>query len=118
MKKRRIKLGLLALLIAGSITFGIMYIPEKPCDSFNDLAEISDYIADYIGDYLDHDIPHTNQRLNKMVESIAVVTVYPQRDEVEVAIVDCTFWKKQLFKREIINSKYIKFVDSKGVMND
>ena len=68
MKKRRIKLGLLALLIAGSITFGIMYIPEKPCDSFNDLAEISDYIADYIGDYLDHDIPHTNQRLNKMVE--------------------------------------------------
>lgn len=107
-----------SLFIIGIITFGVLYIPEKPCDSLTDLDEISEHIADYIGDYFDNDIPTDNAKLNEMVESIAVVTVYPQLDEVEVAIVDCTFWKKQMFRREIINSKYVEFSDCEsGVVN-
>ena len=118
MKRRRYIIFIASLFIIGVTAFGVLYIPEKPCDSLTDLDEISEHIADYIGGYFDNDIPTDNAKLNEMVESIAVVTVYPQWDEVEVAIVDCTFWKKQMFRKEIINSKYVKFSDCEsGIVN-
>ena len=50
------------------------------------------------------------------MESIAVITVYPEKNEVEVGMVKSTFWKKQIFRREVINSKYVKFVNCESYM--
>ena len=59
--------------------------------------------------YMCNYVPSYNIMLNETIESIAIVSPRTQQGEVVVAIVDCTFWKKQIFRRKIVNSKYVRF---------
>ena len=105
MKKRKRILSIVVLFIVGSIILGFVYIPKKPYDSSSDIAATGDYIIEYICNY----DPSYNIMLNETIESIAMVSPRTQQDEVVVAIVDCTFWKKQMFRKKIANSKYVRF---------
>ena len=79
-----------------------------------DIYEINTYIANYIKDY----VPSDNKRLNELVETI--VTSMPQKEEgvLVVGINNCTFWKRNLFRKEIINSKHVIFSECEYGMND
>lgn len=105
--KSRYALGITILFIIGSIIFGVTYIPEKPCDSLTDVEEIGNYIVDYMVNY----VPSNDEKMNELMRTIGSVSPHPQWNDVWVCIKDCTFVKKQLFKREIINSPYIKFME-------
>ena len=82
-----------------------------------DLNAISEYIADYYVDYYDNKDSMDDARLKQAIENVSAITVYPEKNEVVVMLKECTFWNKQLFRREIINSKYVKFVEG-YVVND
>lgn len=116
MKKKRFVIFVASIFIIGGLLAGILYIPEKPCDSMTDLDEIADHIGACVGDYYDNRDTTNDGRWSGMMESIAVITVYPEKNEVEVGMVKSTFWKKQIFRREVINSKYVKFVNCESYM--
>ena len=117
MKKKKYVVFFVSLFIIGGLLFGVLYIPEKSCDSMTDLDEISDYIGDQVATYYDNRDAIDDARLKQVVENVSAITVYPEKNEVEVALKECTFGNKQLFRREIINSKYVKFVEG-YVVND
>jgi len=105
MEKRKRILSIAALFIVGCVIFEFVYIPKKTYDSSTDVEAIGEHIIEYMCNY----VPSYNFMLNETIESITIVSPRSQQGEVVVAIVDCTFWKKQIFRKEIVNSKYVRF---------
>ena len=105
MKKKRRILSIATLFIVGSIIFGITYKPEKPNDSLTDIYEIQECIMEYMEDNRDSE----NKRISEMVKTITSVGLSPREGCVVVYMKDCTFWKKNLFRKEIINSDQVYF---------
>ena len=105
--KRRYMLGVVLLLGIGISIFAITYKPEKPNDSLTDIYEIQACIMEYMEDNRDSE----NKRISELVKTITSVALSPREDCVVVSMKDCTFWKKNLFRKEIINSYQVYFLE-------
>ena len=114
MKKRRNMLGIALICVIGLFILGITYKPEKPGDSLTDIYEINTYIGDYLANY----VPSDNERLNELVETIVTSVPRKEEDVLVVGINNCTFWKKNLFRKEILNSKHVVFMECEYGVND
>lgn len=105
MKKRKGILSVAAVFVICSIIFGITYKPEKPNDSLTDIYEIQACIMEYMEDNEDSE----NKRISELIKTITSVGLSPREGCVVVSMKDCTFWKKNLFRKEIINSDQVYF---------